>query len=329
MITIFIYNCGTFKQAQLTDYCDPPLHESLAINRYKRVKIYHTIWVHFRAKKRSKQFWKPLIRHTINKNLTTFGVSIVLSKEKRQTSSDRSRLVIGTHQLSLISIEKSEETLDLEPEFPGPYLNTYPFLHIDRFRSVNNVIQTDFCHNSKLSEEWKYYQELEAFHGLFQHMVILNSFEYWDGVERDLRTQDYHPKGFTIQEFIKWEFLRHSMGIASYSDAQRIFQAFDQERLKPIFKHPDRVPAPYHASYYYKWLTPTHFQGFLQLLVKECIDYKIIVPKIVIGDGLIFRTWAGNFSLDRWLKPTDPQATLTVHHKKMLEKCYNGIVFYA
>jgi hypothetical protein len=256
---------------------------------------------------------------------------VTLTRETVQGSiNDLNKKILPLfRQESLHIPEKSQEPVESEAFSGGPFLNKFPFLHLDRFRSVNNVIQTEFCQNQILVDEWKYYQELEAFHGLFQHMVILNSFEYWDTVEQELRTQGFHPKSFTIQEFIKWEFLRHSMGITSYTDAQRIFQAFDQERLKPIFKHPDRIPAPYHASYYYKWLTPRHFQRFLQLLVKECIEYKIIVPKIVIGDGLIFRTWAGNFSLDQWLKPTDPQATITVHQKKLLGKCYNGIAFYA
>ena len=63
--------------------------------------------------------------------------------------------------------------------------------------------------------------------------------------------------------------------------------------------------------------------------MEECVQHKIIVPRIAIADGLIFRTWAGNFTLDRWGNPTDPQATRTVHNKKFLGKCYNAIVFYA
>lgn len=111
--------------------------------------------------------------------------------------------------------------------------------------------------------------------------------------------------------------------------AERIFRDFNPEILKKAFDKPDRIPKPYHYSYYYQWLTPEHFRTFFKKLVADCVEFKIITPRIVIADGLIFRTWAGNFTLDRWLQPTDPQASVTYHHNKDLGKCYNAVVFLA
>jgi hypothetical protein len=223
----------------------------------------------------------------------------------------------------------SELTLKINAHETGPFLYGHPYLHLDRFYTVPSVTQEDFCSTALLTDEWKYYQELDAFTGLFQDMIALNSFAYWDTVETEIRAQGFHPKGFKVVEFIKWELLRHSMGIANYTDAQRIFQNFDPVLLKAAFDHPTRIPAPYHASYYYSWLTPAHFRTFFQKLVEDCVTYKIIIPRIAIADGLIFRTWAGNFTLDRWMNPTDPGASITVHNNKHLGKCYNAIVFYA
>ena len=97
--------------------------------------------------------------------------------------------------------------------------------------------------------------------------------------------------------------------------------------LPKCSEHPDRIPKPDHASYYYKWLTPAHFHAFSLRLVQECVYNEIIIPKIVMADGLFERSAAGNFSLDKFLQPTDPDATRTVHNKVYLGKGFMAIVF--
>ena len=58
---------------------------------------------------------------------------------------------------------------------------------IDRFPPVPSTRCEDFCAGAGLVDEWKYYQEVPAYHGIFQHLVFLNSFSYWDVVEAELR----------------------------------------------------------------------------------------------------------------------------------------------
>ena len=180
-----------------------------------------------------------------------------------------------------------------------------------------------------MKEAWKYYQEVENFTGLFQHLIILNSFDYWDKVEIEIRQKGFSPKGFSVKEFVKWEFFRHSQGIDHYEKAFETFSHYDRNLLSQAFSHPERIPQPYHASYYYEWLTPAHFYQFFLMLVQECVHYQIIIPKIVMADGLFERSAAGNFSLDKYRNPTDSDATRTVHNKKYLGKGFMAIVFCA
>lgn len=356
MIVVIVKNIIECRQKQLEDYRIGTDIKIRTISRVIRVNVFKTIQSCYCRKKPIKYLAKFKLKSykicTLNpylhyselpiKNRSKKTVSIIAKEYKYialesyikdlvRPISIRS-LAKKVPKLPLLSVEPNSK-LKISFEYPsnyaGPFLHCYPYMHLSRFYLVWSVTQQDFCTHPILADAWKYYQEVEAFTGLFQHMILLNSFTYWDTVENELRAEGYHPKGFPLVEFIKWEFLRHSMGISSYSDAERIFQNFRPELLAGAFEKPSHIPAPYHASYYYKWLKPIHFQTFFKKLVEDCVTYKIIIPRIVIADGLIFRTWAGNFTLDQWLNPTDPGASITVHNKKQLGKCYNAIVFYA
>jgi hypothetical protein len=309
---------------QIDDYLHPTVRKVIEFRRYKRMAVYPTIAVGFRRKKPVKYLCKRRVHslHEIKLDWFLIGSTTHVQGRSLEDCNQDNKNIQGSRAgfEPLIRISTPEN---------GPFIYTRPYLHLDRFYTVPSVTQADFCTTALLMENWKFYQELESFTGMFQDMIALNSFTYWNTVEAELREQGFHPKGFSIVEFIKWELLRHSMGIASYTDAQRIFENFDPILLKTAFDHPTHIPKPYHASYYYSWLTPAHFQTFFQKLVEDCVTYKIIIPRIAIADGLIFRTWAGNFTLDRWLNPTDPGASITKHNNKMLGKCYNAIVFYA
>lgn len=325
MITVILHNRIVCRQKQIDDYLNGVQRQNYTIWRVRRVPIYPTIEVSFRRKTPKKHTHKRRLPKLYQRSLARYLQTTRIIEE--QTFIVERIGELNQYQPFSGDIPQSPPEMSLKLE--GPYLTTFPFMHLGRFQSVQSVVQVDYCSSPLLTDSWQYYQEVDSFTGLFQDMIALNCFAYWDTVEAEIREKGFHPKGFTVVEFIKWEMLRHSTGITSYTDAQRIFQNYDPEKLKGAFEKPSHIPAPYHASHYYKWLTPVHFRTFFQKLVEDCIDLKIIIPRIAIADGLIFRTWAGNFTLDRWMKPTDPGASITVHNKKMLGKCYNAIIFYA
>jgi len=325
MIRVFIHNKNVCCQKQLDDYFNNGARNDCTIYRYKRMPIYPTIQLCFRRKFPVKRLRKRRLPKLQQLTLA-FYIQVQVLQVPCPSSFNQC-----DDQFSMLPAQCECPIVPLEPAsaLEGPYLSSFPFMHLGRFQSVQSVVQADYCTSAILTDAWQYYQELDAFTGLFQHMILLNSFTYWNTVEQEIRAQGFHPKGFTLVEFIKWEMLRHSKGITSYTDAQRHFREYDPEKLKSAFDKPTHIPAPYHESHYYAWLTPAHFRTFFRKLVDDCVNLKIITPRIAIADGLIFRTWAGNFTLDRWMKPTDPGASITVHNKKMLGKCYNAVVFYA
>ena len=200
---------------------------------------------------------------------------------------------------------------------------------IDRFPPVPSVTCEDFCAPAGLAGEWKYYQELPGFRGLFQHLIILNSFSYWDGVETELREADFHPKGFSVKEFVKWDLLRHSSGALFTTQFQALAAPWDKSVLAGAFDHPELVPEPGHFSYYYRFLRPGHYKAFFLALVRECVRYGLIIPRIAVADGVFLRSWAGNFTKDKAGNPTDPEASITVHGKKHFGKGFTTIAFFA
>ena len=200
---------------------------------------------------------------------------------------------------------------------------------IDRVPPVPSTRCEDFCTPAGLEEEWKYYQEVPEYRGLFQHLLLLNSFSYWDEVEATLRQEGFSPKGFSVKEFVKWDLLRHSTGALFTTQFQDIAGPWDKSVLAGAFDNPERVPAPHHFSYYYGFLTPQHYMAFFLQLVRECIKHQVIVPRFVAADGVFLRSWAGNFTKDKAGNPTDPEASITVHGQKYYGKGFTTIAFFA
>lgn len=341
LIIIKFHDKVVWRQYQITDFMFKRNSKPYMLIRYRKVKIFDTIRIKFKKKRPAKYLYKKRL-HKINQRKLNIYLQCLPNISFEKLNADESNLkpikkrniskkIKQIKEIKSLNFQADYSYLKNKIEFPteAPYLMTRPYMHLSRFYHVPSTKKEDFCNTPLLTTYWELYQEVVDFTGLFQHMIALNSFEYWNAVEKEIRADGFHPKGFSVVEFIKWELLRHSMGIDSYSDATRIFENFNPEILKTAFIHPNRIPKPYHASHYYKWLKPEHFQIFFQKLVDDCVKYKVIIPRIAIADGLIFRTWAGNFTLDRWANSTDPQASITVHDKKFLGKCYNAIVFYA
>lgn len=200
---------------------------------------------------------------------------------------------------------------------------------IDRFPSISSTVCEDFCTKADMCDDWNYFQEVPEFHGLFQQMIRLNSFTYWDSIERNLRKKGFHPNGFGVKELFKWILLRHSSGIRFYTHFHKIIKPWDKSLLFYTFDNPSNIPKSYHYSHMYSWLKPKHFKQYFMELVKQCIDYGIIIPRIAIADGYFTRSWAGNFTKDKFGNPTDPDASITVHDRKFYGKGYTSIVFIA
>jgi len=178
MIIIYYFTNIVYRQMQIPDFIDPSNMQVKTIRRYRRVNFSKTIEVCFRKRKRGKRLIKCRI-----KKLKQLTLERWLNRSKivqdYPVSSGYKQIKPEQSEIKSLGFSNDQESKQIQE---GPYLYNYPYMHVDRFYSVPSVLQEEFCNSPLLRDEWKYYQEIEAFTGLFQHMIALNSFKYWDTV---------------------------------------------------------------------------------------------------------------------------------------------------
>jgi len=302
-------------------------------NGYPKGGIMHEIRKYFKAKHyyQNKARYSPPSSLTFNCTLLKYLPDI--------NHTDITTIALNSRALSQKSLKKQKH---IEPKQSYRQNNLVDFIFsnqthlekvnskfIDRFMPVPSVQKEDFCMGPQLEDDWIYFQEVPNFKGQFRHLLLLNSFAYWDDVEAELRKNRFHPKGFSVQELVKWDLLRHSSNMRFTTVFNDLFRSIDTAGLIGVLNYPNKIPEAYHFSHYYKYLKPKHFQTFFLKLVEECIQYGIILPGIALGDGIFTSSWAGNFTKDKKGNPTDPEASITVHDKKFYGKGFTTIAYYA
>ena len=333
MISIILPNSSKIYQKQLDDYFNSRIKYKFKFNNYPKAGIMQEIRKYFKAKHyyqnktRNNNLSKISFNDTLLKYITRF-ISVDMTiiavgnralSQKHPKNQDHLKVKKSYKQKNLLDLIFSNQT----------HLETVNSKYIDRFKPVPSVLMEDFCLTPQLENDWIYFQEVPNFKGQFRHMLLLNSFAYWDDVEAKIRKRGFHPKGFSVQELVKWDLLRHSSNMRFTTVFNDLFRSIDKTGLMGAFNNPNKVPDPYHFSHYYNYLKPEHFHTFFLQLVEECIQYGIIIPGIALGDGVFISSWAGNFTKDKYGNPTDPEASITVHDKKFYGKGFTTIVYYA
>jgi hypothetical protein len=333
MISIILPNGSKIYQKQLGDYSNSKIKYNFKFNSIPKAGIMQEIRKYFKAKHyhQNKARFKNLSKISFNYTLLKYISGFI--------SADMTIIAVGSHALSQ-KCPKNQHHVKHKPFYRQINLLDYIFgaqtylkevntKFIDRFRPVPAVEFEDFCLEANLKEDWIYFQEVLAFQGQFRHLLLLNSFAYWDNVEMELRKEGFHPKGFSVKELVKWDLLRHSSNIRFTTTFNDLFRSMNKNGLMGVFNNPENVPEPYHFSHYYKYLKPEHFQTFFLQLIEECIQYGIIIPRLALGDGVFISSWAGNFTKDKNGNPTDPDASITLHDKKFYGKGFTTIAYYA
>ena len=160
--------------------------------------------------------------------------------------------------------------------------------------------------------------------------MLLNAdiFAYWDDVEAEFRQQGFSPKGFSVKEFIKWEFFRHSQGLDNYEHAHDIFVHYDQALLAQVFEHPDRIPRAISRQLLLQVAHPRPFSCVLFKTGSNACIMELLSREIVMANGLFERSAAGNFGLDKSSSPGS-RCHSNGSQQGVLGKGFMAIVFCA
>lgn len=220
MIKIIICNSPIILQQQLKLNEYPSRRIVIKFKEYPKVGITYMIRYYFRKKDKAKKALNHQISIKSYRQLSleesirrSFSIEINLVVAIRKivhkniTQNQNPRPIKYLTQISLEKWMKTENKALIEGE------NKF----IDRFYPIPSVKYEDFCQQLNLKEDWILFQEVPTYRGTFQHLAILNNFDYWDNIEDEIRNLGYHPKGFKVKELVLWDLLRNSSGKRFYS----------------------------------------------------------------------------------------------------------------
>lgn len=232
------------------------------------------------------------------------------------------------YSLQTLALHQTPQHLALQLPFSKQtFLKFMKHQHIDRFKRVPTVTFNDYCSDKISHEEWINFQCVPEFNGIFKYLITLNDFGFWDDVEKQMFSNGFRRKGFTVREMIIWDLLRLSLGIPTFQEFTDKMRDYNLKDLQPLVSL--KIPVPSTFSYYFAHIPVKAYQDFFAKLVVECVNTKVIIPRILMGDGLFAHSWAGDFKKDRYGNATDQEASLRVHNRKYDGKGFVAIAFYA
>ncbi|MHA1336063.1 MAG: transposase [Promethearchaeota archaeon] len=132
-----------------------------------------------------------------------------------------------------------------------------------------------------------------------------------------------------LEDVIAYELLRLNLGFKNYTDIERMCRFMRFPPLYGITHDPNFFPSAKDLSYILTKIPSDVFFQFFQLLVNECIEYGIIIPRILIWDGQFIRSNCKN-NKDKG-KPTynDPDAGYCRHNGTKKGVGYDPGILYA
>lgn len=172
------------------------------------------------------------------------------------------------------------------PELKEKYLYRFPKVKIPRFE--------DFAEGVISKKEWDMFRYLDNYQGAFEHIFEFNDFSFFDDLQENLEEKGISFKGMSIKDAISYELFRINLGLKEYSEFERIRYFLGIPPLFSITTDPSFLPSAADFSYMLNRIPAEALFDYFQQLVQECIDYGIIIPRILIWDGQFIRSNCNN-----------------------------------
>ena len=168
------------------------------------------------------------------------------------------------------------------PKLKDKYLYRFPRVEIPRFE--------DFGLRVVSKKEWDMHRYLKSFIGYFENLFEFNDFHYFDDLQEKLEKEGVSFKIMFLKDIIAYELLRLNLGFKNYTGIERMGRFAGESPLYSITYDPKLFPKATDLSFVLTKIPANEFFNYFQLLVKECVDYGIIVPRILIWDGQFIRS---------------------------------------
>jgi len=204
------------------------------------------------------------------------------------------------------SQRKIHDFIDWVPKLKDKYLYRFPRVKIPRF--------VDFGLGVISKMEWDMHRYLKGFNGVFENLFEFNDFSFFQELQGNLENCGVSFKDMFIEDVLAYEMLRINLGFKNYTGIERMGKFLLYPPLFNITHDPNFFPTAQDISYVMTRIPAEALFEFFQLLVKECIDCGIIVPRILIWDGQFIRSNCSNNKKKGNTKYNDPDAGYCRHN---------------
>jgi len=192
------------------------------------------------------------------------------------------------------------------PKLKGKYLYRFSRVKIPRFRVFGERVIS--------KKEWDMHRYLKGFNGFFENLFEFNDFSFFGDLHERLENDGVSFKSMFIEDVFAYELLRVNLGIKDYTSLRQIIRFMGSPPLFSITHDPGFFPNAADLSFVLKRIPAHEIFNFFQLLVKECIDYGIIIPRILIWDGQFIRSNCNNNKNKYKNAYNDPDAGYCQHN---------------
>lgn len=219
------------------------------------------------------------------------------------------------------SQKRIQDFINWVPKKQGHYIYRFPRVKIPCYE--------DYGKYSISKMEWDMHRYLKGFDGFFENLFELNDLSYFQDLQGALEEGGMSFKNMFLEDIIAYELLRINLGFKNYKGIEKMSRFLRYPPLVGITHDPNFFPNAADLSYVLTKIPAETLFEFFQLLVKECVDCGIIVPRILIWDGQFIRSNCNNNKPKNSDGYNDPDAGYCRHNGIKKGVGYDPGILYA
>nr|MDO8116810.1 transposase [Candidatus Sigynarchaeota archaeon] len=198
-----------------------------------------------------------------------------------------------------------------------------------RFRSIRRCVKEDHADGLIPDYDWIMARSLTTFAGFFNHLFELNDFSMLDNIQAGLEDSGVSFKNISIIDVFRFELLRLQLGFHDYTGLEKVFYFAGWNTFAFIQRDFAFFPAAADISNVMTRIPPCKLYAFYLELVREAIDLKIIVPRVLLWDTQFVHSNSNNNKNKRTNAYNDPDAGYGRHNGRKLGVGYSVSSLYA
>lgn len=219
------------------------------------------------------------------------------------------------------SQKKIIDFLHWVPKLRGKYLYRFPRVKIPTFG--------DYGEGAISKKEWDMHRYLKGFNGYFENLFEFNDLSFFDEVQERLEHDGVSFKNMFVKDVFAYELLRINLGFKNYTGVEKLGRFTGEPPLISITCDPKFFPNAADLSFVLTKIPAKDLFNYFQLLVKECVDCGIIVPRVLIWDGQFIRSNCNNNKNAGKAVYNDPDAGYCHHNATKKGVGYDPGILYA